>query len=90
MFTDLRLLLWLGARRLWPQLRYWGSFLGIDSESHPLLRLYIGLFWLAWGVALIFLGAHQAELLGHQLSPALRSVLVMALPVLVGLAQVAY
>ena len=90
MLTDIRLLLWLGAKRLWPQLRYWGSFLGIDSESHPLLRLYISLFWLAWAVALVFLGAHQAELLGRQLQPSLRSVLVAALPVLIGLAQAAY
>ncbi len=90
MFTDIRLLVLLGAKRLWPQLRYWGSFLGIDSESHPLLRLYISLFWLVWAVALVFLGAHQAELLGRQLQPALRSTLVAALPALIGLAQIAY
>lgn len=90
MLNDIRLLMELGARRLWPQLRYWGTFLGIDPQSHLLLRVYISLFWLAWLVALVFLGAHQAELLGHQLSSTLQQALLAALPLLIALAQVAY
>lgn len=90
MLNDIRLLLGLGARRLWPQLRYWGTFLGIDPQSHLLLRVYISLFWLAWLVALVFLSAHQAELLGRQLSRTIQQALLAALPVLIALAQVAY